>query len=119
MSITWTNDGDGRSNLGPSVILQAARASFGASDYVPGGYPVYAGAFGLSTLRGLIPLAYQGTTSGYVWEYIRPTIAGPAVSNPGYLKVYGSGASSGGVLTEVSASSNFSGGTADFAAYGY
>ena len=120
MAIIWTEDADSRQNTGPSGIQQQNGASFGASDYVPGGYPVYASAFGLSHIRALIPCAYTGTAGAYTWAYIKPAISGPSATNPGYLKVYGDGGpTSGAPSVEVSASTNFQSSTVDFMAYGY
>lgn len=122
MAITWIEGADSRQNLGDSGIIQQNTATFSASDYVPGGYPVYAGAFGLSSIRGLWPVSYSangaGFPGGYVWEYIKPAVAGPAATNPGYLKAFQQNGSTG-PLVEVSVSSNFAGGNADFIAFGY
>lgn len=122
MAITWQEDADSRQHTGPSGINQQNAASFGASDYIQGGYPVYASAFGLSHIRALIPCAYSasgtGTGAGYEWRYIKPLVSGPAVSNPGFLKAFQQNGTTGG-LVEASASSNFSAGTIDFMCFGY
>ncbi len=112
MAITWTENADSRQNLGPSGIIQQNLATFGFSDYPTGGYPIYASAFGMSSIRALIPCGYTGAALGLLFEYQKPAVAGPAASNPGYLRLYNGG-------TEVSASNNISGGTADFIAFGY
>lgn len=119
MAITWTEVGDNRANLGTSGIVQGAKANFGASDYAPGGYPVYPSSFGLSSFSSLIPVGYSAVTAPYDFVFVYPTVAGPSASNPGFIKVYGSGGSAGAPAVEVSASSNFSGGFVVFEAYGY
>ena len=117
MSITWTENAESRAMLAPSVQMQQNLASFGASDYVAGGYPVYPSAFGLSTIRALIPTGFSssaaGTPGSVIWEPIKPAISGPAASNPWYLKALND------TLAEVSASNNISGGTMDWLAMGY
>lgn len=123
MAITWTEDADSRQNLGISGILQQNSAAFGASDYAKGGYPVYASAFGLSHIRSLIPCAYSaygpGTPGGYVWQYIKPAVSGPAATNPGFLVALEQNASASNSLAEVAAGTNFNGGTLDALAFGY
>lgn len=122
MSITWTENAESRQNLGMSGVIQQNTASFSASDYVKGGYPVYAGAFGLSEVRSLIPAAYSaygpGTPAGVVWRYITPNPGGNSFTNPGFLVALEPGASNA-AFVEVSASSNFSAGNVKFLAYGY
>lgn len=119
MAITWTEDADSRRNLGDSSIQQVNTAAFGVSDYVLGGYSVVPGSFGMSHIRGLIPIAYTGNTGSVTWAYQKPAVAGPAASNPGFLKAYGDGGPTvGAVATEVSASSNFTG-VVDFLADGW
>jgi hypothetical protein len=117
MSISWKMNNESRAMLAPSVIIQQATASFGASDYVTGGYPVYPSAFGLSAIRALVPVAFSATGSGtpgsVIWEAIQPAIYGPAASNPWYLKALS------GLTTETASNTNLSGGTIDFMACGY
>lgn len=117
MSITWTMNNESRAMLAPSVIIQQAKASFGASDYVTGGYPVYPSAFGLSAIRALVPVAFSsiatGTPGSVIWEAIQPTIFGPAASNPWYLKALSA------LGTETASNTNIGGGTVDFLACGY
>lgn len=71
MSITWTEDGDSRVDLGPSCIQQVNLANFSASDYSTGGYPVNPQAFGLARLRGAWLVGVAGTAvatvGGYDW----------------------------------------------------
>jgi hypothetical protein len=117
MSITWTEDTDSRFQPAPSVISQQNIASFGASDYVTGGYPVYPSAFGLSAIRALIPVGYSsiasGTPGSVIWEAISPAVAGPAASNPWYLKALTD------TFAETASNTNFSGGTLRVQAWGY
>ena len=117
MSITWTQNTDSRAMLGPSVQLQQNKASFGASDYVLGGYAVYPSAFGLAVIRALIPVGFSsiaaGTPGSVIWEAIQPATAGPAASNPWYLKALTD------VFAETASNTNFAGGTADFMALGF
>jgi len=112
MAITWTENADSRQNLGDSGIVQVNTATFGFSDYPSGGYPVYAGAFGLSYITSLIPTAYSGTALGLLFEYQKPAVQGPAATNPGFLRLYSGN-------TEVSASNNILNATVDFLAFGY
>ncbi len=114
----WIEDADSRQNLGPSGIIQKNTAQFSLSDYPSGGYPVYAAAFGLSQIRSLIPCGYTGSAAGYVFQYEKPAVSGPASSNPGYLKIFEQNGTTG-PLIEVSASNNINGATADFLAFGY
>jgi hypothetical protein len=96
------------------------------SDY-PGspGYPVFASAFGMSHLRGLIPLAYSalggilGSPGGYVWQYIKPVLSGPAASNPGFLVALEQSGVSGSLVPVTGSNTNFAGGTIDFFGYGW
>jgi|FreactTroBogLake_1042271.scaffolds.fasta_scaffold16914_2 hypothetical protein len=126
MAITWTEDADSRQNLGPSGIIQQNTAAFSVSDY-PGlpGYPVYASAFGMSHIRGLIPIAYSsleniaGTPGGYVWQYFKPAVSGPAATNPGYLVPLEQSGVTGALVPVTGSNVNFSGGTVDFVAYGW
>ena len=124
MSITWTEDADSRQNLGPSGIIQQNTATFSVSDYQVGGYPIYASAFGMSHIRSLIPCGYgggigAGYPAGYVWQYLKPAVAGPASSNPGYLIALEQNGLTGS-LAQVSASNaNFAGGSLDLLAFGY
>jgi hypothetical protein len=122
MSITWTEDAESRQNLGMSGIIQQNTAVFSASDYVKGGYPVYASYFGLSHIRSLIPCGYAqsgpGTPASVEWKYIKPAVSGPSATNPGFLIALEPGASNS-TLVEVSASTNFSVGNLDCLAYGY
>lgn len=122
MALTWTLINDSRSNFGPSAIAQPAVASFGASDYVSGGYPVYAGQFGLTALLGVIPVGYSkvgsGAPGGYVWKYVTPAVAGPAASNPGFLVAQQQNGTTG-PLVETASNTNFAGGTISVIAYGY
>jgi len=124
MSITWTENADSRAVLAPSVIMQQNKASFGASDYVNGGYAVYPSAFGLSSIRALIPVAFSasgaGNPGGYVWEAIAPATAGPAATYPWYLRAFQQTSATGPLVEPAtSASCNFNGGTMDWMAIGY
>lgn len=112
MAITWSEDADSRQNLGISGIIQQNTASFSLSDYPVGGYPVYAGAFGMSHIRSLIPCGYTGSALGLLFEYQKPAVSGPAATNPGFLRLYNGG-------TEVSASNNIIGATVDLLAFGW
>ena len=122
MSITWTQNFDSRSVLGPNSIQQVSTASFGASDYATGGYPAYPQNFGLSAIRGLIPTGYTasgpGAPGGYVWQAFKPAISGPAASNPWFIKAFQT-ASNGGQLIETASNTNFSGGMISWSASGY
>lgn len=69
MAITWTEDTDSRVNLGPGAIQQQNTATFGASDYVTGGYLVLPAAFGLARIRGAIVVGQNGNALGYDWQY--------------------------------------------------
>lgn len=119
MSISWTINNDARADLGPENIIQKSTASFGSSDYVQGGYPVYPANFGLSAIRGLIPCSFSatgaGTPGGYEWVPVAPAVAGPAASNPWFLKSMQTGAPP----TETASNTNFSGGTLGVIAFGY
>ena len=118
MSITWTEQADSRADLGPGVIMQQNTASNSASDYVTGGYPVYPSAFGLSSIRALIPVGFSSTAAGtpgsVVWVAIKPSTLGPAASNPWYLK-----ALTASNWTETASNTNFANGTMDWIAAGY
>lgn len=122
MSITWVLDNDSRQNFGPSGIVQPARAFFGASDYVTGGYPVFAQQFGMSSLKGIIPVGYSSTGSGapggYVWKFKTPALQGPAFTNPGNLVATQQNGTTG-PLVETASNTNFNGGTMDVLVYGY
>jgi hypothetical protein len=117
MSITWTENSGSRAMLGPDVQMQQNVASFGASDYVAGGYPVYPSAFGLSSIRALIPVGFSSSAAGApgsaIWEAIKPAVAGPAASNPWYLKALTD------VLADTASNTNFAGGTMEWMAIGY
>ena len=119
MSITWVVEGDARHDLGPNGILQKARASFGASDYVTGGYPVFPQNFGLSAIKGIWPIGFTatgaGTPGGYEWVPVEPAIGGPAATNSWFLKSMQTGAPP----TETASNTNFNGGSMDVLAYGY
>jgi hypothetical protein len=122
MAITWTENAESRAMLAPSVQMQQNLATFGASDYATGGYAVYPSAFGLSAIRALIPVAFSataaGTPGGYVWQAVKPSTAGPAATNPWYLRAMRQTAATG-PLVETASNTDFSGGTADFLAIGY
>lgn len=117
MSITWTQTTDSRAMLAPSVIKQQNKASFGASDYVTGGYPVYPSDFGLSAIRALIPVAFSGFAAGQpgsaLWEAISPAVAGPAASNPWHIVALTD------VFAESASNTNFAAGTMSWEATGY
>jgi hypothetical protein len=117
MSITWTENAESRAMLAPSVQMQQNLASFGASDYVAGGYPVYPSAFGLSAIRALIPVGFSSSAAGspgsVIWEAIKPATSGPAASNPWYLKALTD------VLAETASNTNFAAGTMEVLAIGY
>lgn len=122
MSITWTEDADSRANLGSGgVIIQQNIAAFSASDYVTGGYPIYPSAFGLSAIRGLDVVGVSGTGAGtpgsVSWVPVSPATAGPAASNPWYLKAGYNG--TGNAFNESASNSNFAGGTLRVLAFGY
>ncbi len=120
MSITWTEEAESQLR-GTSAILQQNTASFGASDYVTGGYPVYPASFGLSAIRSLwiggVSATGAGTPGSVEWEAVAPAVAGPANSNPWYLKAGYHG--TGNVWNESASNSNFSGGTLRVLAFGY
>ena len=122
MSITWTENGDSRAQLGPSVEMQQNKATFGASDYATGGYAVYPSAFGMSAILALIPVAFSsaaaGTPGGYVWAAIKPTTGGPAATYPWYLRALRQTAATG-PLVETASNTDFSGGNMDWMAIGY
>ena len=117
MSITWTENGDSRAMLGPNVTLQQNKASFGASDYVTGGYAVYPSAFGLGAIRALIPVSFSGFAAGQpgsaLWEAISPAVSGPAANNPWHIVALTD------VFAESASNTNFTGGTMDWMAIGY
>jgi hypothetical protein len=117
MSITWTEGADSRAMLGPENIQQQNKATFGASDYALGGYPVYPAAFGLAKIRALIPVGFSGFAAGQpgsaLWEAIQPAVAGPAASNPWYLVALTD------TFAETASNTNFAGGTMDLLAIGY
>jgi hypothetical protein len=69
MAITWTEDSESRANLGPSNISQMNVATFGASDYVTGGYFVDPQWFGLRRIRGAVVVGQSGNALLYNWEY--------------------------------------------------
>jgi hypothetical protein len=69
MAITWTEDTDSRADLGPSTIQQQSLATFGASDYVTGGYFVDPQWFGLRRIRGAVVTGLSGNALGYLWQY--------------------------------------------------
>lgn len=114
MALTWKEDADSRQDLGMSGIIQCNVASFAASDYVTGGYPVAPSAFAFGYLRGLIQLAFTGTAYLYSFKYNAAT---------GKLQAFEAitGAASGdpAVETEVPAGTDLSGGTVTFLAYGF
>ena len=120
MSITWTEKPDSRVMLGPQNEQEQSKASFGASDYVTGGYPVYPANFGLSSIRALIPVGFSsvaaGTPGSQDWVAVQPAVAGPAASNPWFLKAGYFGA---GGFTETASNTNFGAGTMDVLAIGY
>jgi hypothetical protein len=124
VALTWTEDGDSRQDLGNSGIIQQNSATFSVSDY-PGlpGYPVYASAFGMSHIRGLWPIAYTalgaGFPGGYVWQYVKPAVSGPAATNPGYLVPLEQNAQTGSLVPVTGSNTNFAGGGIDFLAYGW
>ena len=123
MSITWTEDADSRQNLGIGGIIQQNKAAFSVSDYQVGGYPVYASAFGMSHIHGLFPVAYSGsgagTPGGYVWQYIKPAVEGPAATNPGYLIALEQDAQTGSLVPVTGSNTNFAAGTLDLLCFGY
>jgi hypothetical protein len=123
MAITINEEGDGRNNLGMSGILQWAGASFSVSDYPPGGYPNYPSQFGLSHIRGIMPMGYgaagAGFPGGYVWEYVKPAVAGPAASNPGFLVALEQSGVTGSLVPVTGSNSNFAGANLDLLAYGW
>lgn len=120
MSITWTENAESRAMLAPSVIKQQNKATFGASDYVTGGYAVYPAAFGLSAIRSLIPTGFTSTALGspgsQQWVAVEPAVSGPAASNPWFIKAgyFGSGG-----FTETASNTNFGVGGMDWEASGY
>lgn len=120
MSITWTEDAESQLR-GTSAILQQNTASFGASDYVAGGYPVYPASFGLGAIRGLVVAGVSGTGAGtpgaVEWEAVAPATAGPAASNPWHLQAGYHG--TGNAWNESASNTNFSGGTLRVLAFGY
>lgn len=122
MAITWTIDNEGRADLGQSGILQAVVGTFGASDYVTGGYPIYAKDVGMSSIRGIIPSGFSsfgaGNPGGYVWEAQSPSTPGPANTYPWYLRALEQSAATG-PLVEPSASTSFAGGTIRLLVNGY
>lgn len=80
MSMSLKETGEGRGNIAPSFIIQPATASFSASDYPTGGYPVTGAPVGLGYVRGMIPAGYIGTASNYLWEYV-PSAVTPGTGN--------------------------------------
>lgn len=98
MSITWTEDAESRFVAGPSAIMQENVASFGASDYVTGGYFVDPKWFGLARIRGLWPVGANGGALGYMWVY------NPSASN---LMAYQQSASNG-VFAQTASNTDFS-----------
>jgi hypothetical protein len=123
MAITIKGDGDSGHWLGMSGILQWVGASFSVSDYPPGGYPIFPSQFGLSHIRGLLPMGYTaagaGFPGGYVWEYIKPAVAGPAASNPGFLVALEQSGVTGSLVPVTGSNANFAGGSLDLLAYGW
>lgn len=117
MSITWTINGESRAMLGPSVIMQQNKASFGASDYVTGGYPVFPKSFGLAAIRSLIPVSFSGFAAGQpgsaLWEAISPAVSGPADSNPWHIVALTD------VFAESASNTNFAAGTMSWEAKGF
>jgi predicted permease len=111
MSITWTEDSDSRANLGPGAIMQQNSASFGASDYVNGGYLIVPAAFGLSRIRALLAVAATGNALGYVWNYN---------ASASSLISYQSSASNG-QFVQTASNTDFSGngGSLKLLAFGY
>lgn len=125
MAITWTEGADSRQNLGPSGIMQVNKASFSVSDYPVGGYPIYPSAFGLSHITFLIPVGYggggvgAGYPAGYVWQYLKPLIEGPANSNPGFLIALEQNGLTGSLVPVSASNANFAAGSLDLCAFGY
>lgn len=117
MSITWTENAESRAMLAPSVIKQQNKATFGASDYVTGGYAVLPSAFGLSAIRSLIPVGFSaygaGTPASVIWIAVAPAVAGPAASNPWHIVALTD------TLAETASNTNLNGGTMDWVAEGY
>ena len=116
MAITWKEDADSRQNLGASGIIQQNTASFSASDYATGGYLINPQVFGLGLVRGLIPTAYTGTAGIYDWVFVPATTVTP--TNAGQLQVLVT-PSGGGAMVQASASTDLSGGTVAFLAFGF
>jgi hypothetical protein len=114
MSITWTMDNDSRAMLGPSATVLQATASFSASDYVTGGYPVLPSAFGLGSIRCMLEAGSTsnavGYPGGYEWNPVAPSVAGPAASYPWYLQALRQNGTTG-PLVETESNTDFSGGT--------
>lgn len=111
MSIIWTEDADSRAMLGPGVEMQQNTATFGASDYVTGGYPVPPNAFGLSRIRGVAVVGRTGNALGYDWQY------NPSASS---IIPYQQSASNG-PLVQSASNTDFSGnsGSLRVLAFGY
>jgi hypothetical protein len=111
MAITWTENTDSRAMIGPSVQIQQNSASFGASDYVTGGYLVDPQWFGLRKIRGAIVVGLTGNALGYLWEY------NPTASN---LIAYQPGASNT-AFSQTASNTDFSGngGSLQLLAFGF
>lgn len=111
MSITWTTQADSRQNLGFSGIIQPMRMTFGASDYLTGGYAVTPGQFGFGRIHGLWVIAQAGTALATTVElrYNRTS---------GKIQAFG-GAASGIALAEVANGFDLSAFTFDIIVFGY
>ena len=123
MSISIKVDGDSQQNLGPSGVIIQGTASFSVSDYPAGGYPIIPSQFGLGHIRGLIPYAYSaagaGNPGGYVWQYIKPVISGPAATNPGFLIALEQNGQTGSLVPVTGSNTNFGAGNLDLLVYGW
>jgi len=104
MALTITKVPDITYYLGESGVQRAYNLQPGASDYVPGGYPITASAVELGKLIGAQLLLVSGTGAGYTASFVAQ--ATPLATNP-YQTQINLEVLSGS--TQVSASTDLSG----------